>query len=185
MVNATGAIIAKNVSKTFTQPDGEEIYALSNMDLRIEPGEFVCLIGPSGCGKSTFLRLVAGLIHPTSGELFLDEKTIVGTGADRGLVSQDPTLFPWLNVYNNVAYGLKIRKVFGEKRADAQTYIDLVGLTGFERSYPHQLSGGMAQRVSLARALVNEPKVLLLDETLGALDEITRMTMQDEKLRIW
>ncbi|MDR2657672.1 MAG: ABC transporter ATP-binding protein [Oscillospiraceae bacterium] len=185
MVSATGAIIAKNVSKTFTQPDGEEISALSNMGLRIEPGEFVCLIGPSGCGKSTFLRLVAGLIQPTSGELFLDEKPIAGTGADRGLVSQDPTLFPWLNVYNNVAYGLKIRKVFNEKKADAQTYINLVGLTGFERSYPHQLSGGMAQRVSLARALVNEPKVLLLDEPLGALDAFTRMNMQDEILRIW
>ncbi|MDR1598458.1 MAG: ABC transporter ATP-binding protein [Oscillospiraceae bacterium] len=184
-MSATGAIIADSVSKTFIQPDGGEVTALSGMDIRIEPGEFVCLIGPSGCGKSTFLRLVAGLIQPSSGELYLDGRRVTGTGADRGLVSQDPTLFPWLNVYNNVAYGLKIRKVFNERRADVQAYIDLVGLTGFERSYPHQLSGGMAQRVSLARALVNEPKILLLDEPLGALDAFTRMNMQDEILRVW
>ncbi len=182
---STGEIAASDVSRVFTQPDDSEVIALSKLSLTIRPGEFVSLIGPSGCGKSTFLRLVAGLISPTTGALYLDGEPIAGTSAARGLVFQDPTLFPWLNVYDNIAYGLKIRKVYKERQSDVQQFIDLVGLTGFERSYPHQLSGGMAQRVSLARALVNHPKVLLLDEPLGALDAFTRMNMQDEILRIW
>ncbi|MDR0397263.1 MAG: ABC transporter ATP-binding protein [Oscillospiraceae bacterium] len=181
----TGAVEARDVSKRFIQPDGGEVTALSSLNLTILPGEFVSLIGPSGCGKSTFLRLVAGLISVTAGTLALDGAPINSTGADRGLVFQDPTLFPWLSVRGNVAYGLKIRGVYKEKRGEIQRYIDLVGLTGFEKSYPHQLSGGMAQRASLARALVNEPKVLLLDEPLGALDAFTRMSMQDEILRVW
>ena len=182
---STGEIAASDVSRVFTQPDDSQVIALSKLSLTIRPGEFVSLIGPSGCGKSTFLRLVAGLIPPTTGALYLDGEPIAGTSAARGLVFQDPTLFPWLNVYDNIAYGLKIRKVYKERQSDVQQFIDLVGLTGFERSYPHQLSGGMAQRVSLARALVNHPKVLLLDEPLGALDAFTRMNMQDELLRIW
>ncbi|GHU71994.1 ABC transporter ATP-binding protein [Clostridia bacterium] len=181
----TGAINAVDVGKVFLTPDEEEVVALSNLSLSIQPGEFVSLIGPSGCGKSTFLRLVAGLIQPSHGSLSLDDEVITGTSATRGLVFQDPTLFPWLNVYDNVAYGLKIRRVFKDRRGDVQRFIDLVGLTGFESSYPHHLSGGMAQRASLARALVNEPAVLLLDEPLGALDAFTRMNMQDEILRIW
>lgn len=181
----TGALTARNISKLFIKPDGEEVVALNNLKLDIKAGEFVCLIGASGCGKSTFLRLIAGLNEPTDGEIKLDGDTICKPGSERGLVFQDPTLFPWLNVYDNIAYGLKVRKVFRDNKKEIDSFIHLVGLEGFEKSYPHQLSGGMAQRVSLARALVNNPKVLLLDEPLGALDAFTRMNMQDEILKIW
>jgi NitT/TauT family transport system ATP-binding protein/sulfonate transport system ATP-binding protein len=131
------------------------------------------------------LRLIAGLDTPTSGQLQLDDVVIAGTSHERGLVFQDPTLFPWLTVQGNVASGLVARGVLRSRRADIDEYIRLVGLDGFQRAYPHQLSGGMAQRVALARALVNHPKVLLLDEPLGALDAFTRMNLQDEILRIW
>jgi len=178
-------ITACNISKEFINTNGEKTIALSNLNVEIHAGEFVCLIGPSGCGKSTFLRLIAGLTSPTTGEIKLDSQVIQEPGYERGFVFQDPTLFPWLTVYDNIAYGLKIRHVFKEKKKDVDEFINLVGLSGFEKSYPHQLSGGMAQRVSLARALVNHPKVLLLDEPLGALDAFTRMNMQDEILRIW
>lgn len=181
----SGVITARSVNKEFLRPDGEKVAALNNLNADIQSGEFICLIGPSGCGKSTFLRLIAGLDKATSGEISLDGNVIVEPGYERGLVFQDPTLFSWLNVYDNVAYGLKIRHIYKEKKDDVDEFIRLVGLEGFEKSYPHQLSGGMAQRVSLARALVNHPKVLLLDEPLGALDAFTRMNMQDEILRIW
>ena len=131
------------------------------------------------------LRLVVGLETPTTGAILLDDQKITGPSYERGLVFQDPTLYPWLNVYHNVASGLSARKVFKENKKDVDEFIKLVGLSGFEKSYPHQLSGGMAQRVALARALLNRPKVLLLDEPLGALDAFTRMQMQDEILRIW
>ncbi len=180
-----GVITASDVSKEFLLPDGEKTIALSNLDAEIRAGEFICLIGPSGCGKSTFLRLVAGLSQPTSGEIKLDGRVIENPGYERGLVFQDPTLFPWLTIYDNIAYGLKTRHIYKEHKKDVDEFIRLVGLKGFEKSYPHQLSGGMAQRASLARALVNHPKVLLLDEPLGALDAFTRMNMQDEILRIW
>lgn len=180
-----GRIIARDISKEFAQPGGEKTIALNHLNVDIKAGEFVCLIGPSGCGKSTFLRLVAGLDKPTSGEITLDEQPIKGAGYERGLVFQDPTLFPWLNIHDNIAYGLKTRHIYKEHKQDVADFIRLAGLEGFEKSYPHQLSGGMAQRASLARALVNKPKVLLLDEPLGALDAFTRMNMQDEILRIW
>jgi ABC-type nitrate/sulfonate/bicarbonate transport system ATPase subunit len=169
----------------FSQPDGGELVALNNIDLEFKSGEFISLIGPSGCGKSTLLRLIAGLAKPDSGELSLDGQVITAPGYERGLVFQDPTLFPWMTVYGNIAYGLKARKVYREEKGSIAEFIKLVGLEGFEKSYPHQLSGGMAQRASLARALVNNPKVLLLDEPLGALDAFTRMNMQDEILKIW
>jgi len=180
-----GVITASNISKEFINSEGDKTIALSNLNVEIKSGEFICLIGPSGCGKSTFLRLIAGLISPTTGEISLDDKVIHEPGYERGFVFQDPTLFPWLTVYDNISYGLKIRHVYKEKKKEVDEFIKLVGLTGFEKSYPHHLSGGMAQRVSLARALVNHPKVLLLDEPLGALDAFTRMNMQDEILRIW
>jgi ABC-type nitrate/sulfonate/bicarbonate transport system ATPase subunit len=180
-----GEISAINIYKEFERLDGEKITALSKLDAEIRAGEFVCLIGPSGCGKSTFLRLVAGLITPSIGEIKLDDTPIKGPGHERGLVFQDPTLFPWLTIYDNIAYGLKIRNLYKKNKSQVDEFIKLVGLKGFEKSYPHQLSGGMAQRASLARALVNHPKVLLLDEPLGALDAFTRMNMQDEILRIW
>ncbi len=183
--NKEGGIKAVQVSKEFERLDGEKTVALNNLDIEINAGEFVCLIGPSGCGKSTLLRLIAGLITPSSGVLTLDDKEIVGPGHERGLVFQDPTLFPWLTIRDNISYGLKIRHIYRENKQQVEDFIELVGLKGFEKSFPHQLSGGMAQRASLARALVNHPKVLLLDEPLGALDAFTRMNMQDEILRIW
>ncbi len=183
--DGTGGIAARNISKVFLNAEGDRTVALNHLNTEIRAGEFVCIIGPSGCGKSTFLRLVAGLSQPTDGEIKLDDQLITGPGFERGLVFQDPTLFPWLNIHDNVAYGLKIRHIYKEHKKDVNDFIRLVGLHGFEKSYPHQLSGGMAQRASLARALVNSPKVLLLDEPLGALDAFTRMNMQDEILRIW
>ena len=179
-----GTIEIKNIGKIFSTTGGE-ITALQDINATIQPGEFVSLVGPSGCGKTTLLRLVVGLEIPTAGAIFLDDQKITGPSCERGLVFQDPTLYPWLNVYHNVAAGLIARNVFKESRKDVDEFIRLVGLSGFEKAYPHQLSGGMAQRVALARALLNRPKVLLLDEPLGALDAFTRMQMQDEILRIW
>jgi NitT/TauT family transport system ATP-binding protein/sulfonate transport system ATP-binding protein len=154
------------------------------VNLTIGAGEFVALIGPSGCGKSTLLRLIAGLDMATSGILELDGRPISGPDAERGLVFQNPYLFPWMNINGNVAFGLKARKVYKDKKSEVAKYLELVGLQKFGKVYPHHLSGGMAQRASLARALINEPLVLLLDEPLGALDAFTRMNMQDEILRI-
>lgn len=180
-----GAITVKDIRRIFIDNHENEIVALSHVNLEIYPGEFVSLVGPSGCGKSTLLRLITGLDVATSGEIMLNDCEITGPHYERGLVFQDPTLFPWLTVYENVASGLVARGIYREKKNEVADYINLVGLSGFEKSYPHQLSGGMAQRVALARALVNHPKVLLLDEPLGALDAFTRMQMQDEILRIW
>ncbi len=183
MVNQSGTIEINAVEKIYGTPDG--VIALQGINATINPGEFVSIVGPSGCGKTSLLRLIVGLETPTSGTISLDGQKITGTSCERGLVFQEPTLFPWLNVYHNVASGLVARKVYKENKEDVDEFIKLVGLSGFEKSYPHQLSGGMAQRVALARALLNRPKVLLLDEPLGALDAFTRMQMQDEILRIW
>lgn len=180
-----GALKISGAEKLFVAPDGRTVQALSNVDLNIEPGTFVTLIGPSGCGKSTLLRLIAGLDEPTEGELLLDGQKIGAPGSDRGFVFQNHTLFPWLNIYDNIAFGLRVRKVYGQKKEDVKRLIKAVGLEGFERAFPHQLSGGMCQRASLARALAGNPKLLLLDEPLGALDSFTRMNMQDELLKTW
>ncbi len=179
-----GEIEVKDVVQTFVQPDGEKLTALNHVNLHIDAGSFVSFIGPSGCGKTTLLRLMAGLSKPTSGELLLDGEKIKGPNHSRGLVFQNPTLFPWLNIYDNVAFGLRARKIFKDRKNEVDEYLKLVGLDGFAKAYPHQLSGGMAQRASLARAIIGHPKVLLLDEPLGALDAFTRMNMQDELLRI-
>lgn len=180
-----GEITVEQVVKRFFRQDGEEMVALNGVDLNIEAGEFVSLIGPSGCGKSTLLRLIAGLNLPDEGQLYIDDEAITKPSYERGLVFQDPMLFPWLNIHDNVAFGLKARSIYKQNKKEVDQFIDLVGLSTFGKSYPHQLSGGMAQRASLARALVNHPKVLLLDEPLGALDAFTRMAMQDELIRIW
>lgn len=182
---AIGNIRAENLRKEFIQSDGQKVVALNNVNIEIKAGEFVSLIGPSGCGKSTFLRLLAGLTAPDEGSFSLDGDPITEASYERGLVFQDPTLFPWLTIYDNVAFGLKVRNVHPEKKKEVRDFIRLVGLEGFEKAYPHQLSGGMAQRAALARALVNHPKVLLLDEPFGALDAFTRMNMQDELIKIW
>ncbi|WCN36363.1 ABC transporter ATP-binding protein [Aneurinibacillus uraniidurans] len=184
-VHQGGAISIQGITKTFYNATGETFVALSQVSLDIREGEFVSLIGPSGCGKSTLLRLIAGLEHPDRGSLLVDGEEIDGPHHSRGFMFQDPTLFPWKNVWSNVATGLEARGILHEKRADVDEFLQLVGLENFVNSYPHQLSGGMAQRAALARALVNHPKVLLLDEPLGALDAFTRMNMQDEILRIW
>jgi sulfonate transport system ATP-binding protein len=175
------------VSKDFEKIDqpGERIVALEDVSLDVEAGELVSIVGPSGCGKSTLLRLLAGLAEPGAGELRVDNEIISGPSAERGLVFQDPNLFPWLTVRGNIESGLVARGLLKAKGHEVDEFMRLVGLESFAGSYPHHLSGGMAQRVALARALINHPKVLLLDEPLGALDAFTRMRMQDEVLRLW
>lgn len=180
-----GTIDIQNISKSFTDASGNLVQALKTVNLTVQSGEFVCLLGPSGCGKSTLLRLIAGLAKSDEGDIFLDDEKVAEPHYSRGLVFQNPTLFPWRTVRENVATGLHARGLPCGRDSEVDDYIQLVGLNGFEGSYPYQLSGGMAQRVALARALVNHPKVLLLDEPLGALDAFTRMNMQDEILRIW
>ena len=177
----------REVSKSFPAPDDPftRRQALSDISLSIAAGELVSLIGPSGCGKSTLLRLIAGLDFADSGEVLIGSEPISEPGAERGLVFQDPNLFPWLTVRRNIEAGLVARRVLREKRNEVDEFMRLVALEAFGDAYPHHLSGGMAQRVALARALINHPKVLLLDEPLGALDAFTRMRMQDEVLRLW
>jgi ABC-type nitrate/sulfonate/bicarbonate transport system ATPase subunit len=177
-----------HVRKKFDSLDGgvtPGALALDNVSLTVSAGELVSVVGPSGCGKSTLLRMIAGLTSPTSGEVSIGAEPITEPNAERGLVFQDPNLFPWLTVRRNIETGLVARGVLREKRAEVDEFMRLVGLEAFANSFPHHLSGGMAQRVSLARALINHPKVLLLDEPLGALDAFTRMRMQDEVLRLW
>jgi sulfonate transport system ATP-binding protein len=175
------------VSKSFIKPDTEDekVSALDNVSLDVAAGELVSLIGPSGCGKSTLLRLVAGLDQPSAGQLWVGEERIRLPSAERGLVFQDPNLFPWLTVRRNIQAGLVARGVHHARREEVDDFMRLVGLQAFANAFPHHLSGGMAQRVGLARALINRPKLLGLDEPLGALDAFTRMRMQDEVLRLW
>jgi len=179
------ALRVRDVSKQFTTTDGSALAVLQSASLEVGAGEFISLIGPSGCGKSTLLRLIAGLDTPSAGELLMGGEPIKGPSASRGLVFQDPNLFPWLTVRHNVESGLVARGVLKEKKHEVDEFIRLVGLEEFRDSFPHHLSGGMAQRAALARAMINHPEILLLDEPLGALDAFTRMRMQDEVLRLW
>ena len=181
---AGAALDIEQVSHAF-DIDGVELRVLSEVSIAVEPGEFVALLGPSGCGKSTLLRLVAGLEPPRAGALREDGDAITGPFPSRVVVFQDPTLFPWRTVWHNVALGLEAQGILKSQRHRVDAAIDLVGLSAFRNAYPHQLSGGMAQRVSLARALVNDPKILVLDEPLGKLDSLTRLTMQTEILSLW
>ena len=176
-----------DVRKSFPAPGNAAGHnlALDATTLSAAAGEFISLIGPSGCGKSTLLRLIAGLEIPDSGELWVGDDPIIGPSAERGLVFQDPNLFPWLTVNRNIQAGLVARGLLKAKRSEVGEFMRLVGLEAFANAYPHHLSGGMAQRVALARALINHPRILLLDEPLGALDAFTRMRMQDEVLRLW
>lgn len=185
--NESSSLRVQQVSKSFPAPDDPltRRQALSNISLSLASGELVSIVGPSGCGKSTLLRLIAGLDAPDAGELLIGTELINKPSATRGLVFQDPNLFPWLTVRHNIEAGLVARRVLREKRNEVDEFMRLVGLEAFANAYPHHLSGGMAQRVALARALINHPKVLLLDEPLGALDAFTRMRMQDEVLRLW
>lgn len=186
-VSEASSLGARDVCKAFAAPGNTAVrtLALAGVSLLVEAGELVSIIGPSGCGKSTLLRLVAGLDKPDSGELLVGAEPIPGPSAERGLVFQDPNLFPWLTVRRNIEAGLVARGVLHEKRREVDEFMRLVGLESFANAYPHHLSGGMAQRIALARALINHPRILLLDEPLGALDAFTRMKMQDEVLRLW
>lgn len=175
----------KNLSKVFPVAGGASVTALQNVNLEVHNSEFVMIVGPSGCGKTTLINILGGLEDATSGEVLLDGVPVHGPGADRGMVFQGYSLFPWLTVQKNIEFGLKMKKIPAPQRAEqARRYIDLVGLNGFEQALPRQLSGGMKQRVAIARTLANEPEVLLMDEPFGALDAQTRIVMQELLARI-
>jgi NitT/TauT family transport system ATP-binding protein len=176
----------RKVRLTFPRRGQAPLIALDDIDIAVPDKQFAVIVGPSGCGKSSLLYLVAGLTEPSGGELLLDGRRIEGSGRDRGMVFQSYTLFPWLTVRGNVAFGLRLRGVAdAEVRATVDRYIREVGLNGFEDAYPKQLSGGMMQRVALARAMANDPEILLMDEPFGALDSQTRLVMQQLLLRVW
>ncbi|MDR7434207.1 MAG: ABC transporter ATP-binding protein [Armatimonadota bacterium] len=183
---AAPKLVLRDITMIYPARRGQAITAIDRLSLQVQEREIVSIVGPSGCGKSTLLRLVAGLIRPTSGEILLDGRRVEGPGADRGMVFQSYTLFPWLTVQGNVEFGLRIRGVGAEERREiARRYIELVGLVGFEHAYPKELSGGMMQRVAIARVLANDPEVLLMDEPFGALDAQTRSLMQELLLQVW
>ena len=178
-------LTVENLNKTYIS-HGSETSALVDINLQVEEGEFLCLLGPSGCGKSTLLKIIAGLIPATSGRIAINGKPVSGPGPERAVVFQDYALFPWMTVRDNVEFGLEARKLpLAERREVSKRLLKVVGLSDFAERFPHQLSGGMKQRVSIARALAVDPSLLLMDEPFGALDAQTRQSLQDELLRIW
>jgi ABC-type nitrate/sulfonate/bicarbonate transport system ATPase subunit len=186
----TSAIVVRHLEKTYASANRNgsvtETHALSDINLDIAAGEFICIIGASGCGKSTLLRIVAGFETLTSGELLVMGKPVSGPGPDRGMVFQDYALFPWLSVAQNIAYGPRQAKRSKDEIATlTERYLDIVGLQKFRTRFPHELSGGMKQRVAIARVLANDPAVILMDEPFGALDAITRAGLQESLLDIW
>lgn len=182
---ARGLIELHDVGVVFGS-NGSAVEAVSSASLRVAPGEFVSLIGPSGCGKSTLLNIVAGFVHPTSGSVSVDGKRVTGPGADRGVVFQQYSLFPWLTVRQNVEFGLRMQGMpAGQRESSARTLLGLAGLLAFENHFPEQLSGGMKQRVGIVRALATSPQVLLMDEPFGALDAQTRVVMQEILTNMW
>lgn len=182
---STAKLEVRSLSKSFNLQTGS-MTVLEDINLQLFPREFVCLVGASGCGKSTLLNIVAGLTPPSSGSVLVDGHKVTGPGSDRGMVFQNYTLYPWLTVSQNIAFGLNLRKMpKAEQRDRINYYLDVVGLTQFAKSYPKQLSGGMKQRVAIARALANEPAVLLMDEPFGALDAQTKEQMQQFLLELW
>lgn len=184
-IPAAGTLALKGVSKSF-EFKNQRLQVLDDINLSVAPGEFVAIVGASGCGKSTLLRLLAGLDTRYEGQVLHDGKPVRGTHLSRGLVFQDHRLFPWLTVYQNIDLAFTNTAVPAtERKSRVEAQIERVGLTGFADAYPHQLSGGMSQRASIARALVNRPEVLLLDEPLGALDALTRLKLQQELRRLW
>lgn len=182
--NAPGITVADVSYEYVNVQTGACVRALDHIALDVAPNEFLCVLGPSGCGKSTLLNLIAGLLKPTAGQVLVGGKPVTGPGADRGVVFQEYALLPWKTVRENVALGLKIRGVKGRERI-AQHYIDMVHLTGFEDKYPNELSGGMRQRVAVARTFANSPAVMLMDEPFAAVDAQTRASLQEELTKIW
>ncbi|MES2318289.1 MAG: ABC transporter ATP-binding protein [Pseudomonadota bacterium] len=178
-------IVINNVSKVFAS-EGRELVALQGIDLQIPRGQFTCLLGPSGCGKSTLLNAVAGFALPTSGNITADGKWVAGPGPDRGMVFQEYALFPWMTVEQNVAFGLEIKGMpKGDIKRRVGALLDMLSLSDFRQRFPKDLSGGMRQRVAIARVLALDSPILLMDEPFGALDALTRRNLQDELLRIW
>lgn len=162
------------------------VAALAHISLTIEAGEFICVVGPSGCGKTSLLKIIAGFILPTEGEALVDGQPITGPAADRGVVFQQPALYPWLSLADNVAFGPRMRGVDRQRRSErVESLLQLVGLAEFQNRAPYELSGGMQQRAAIARVLINEPRIMLMDEPFGALDALTREHMQEELLKIW
>ncbi len=183
---STSVIRVENVSKTFQTSDQDAVGALENVSLDIRHGEFVTVVGPSGCGKSTLIKLIAGLVSLTAGRIFCQGEEVRGLNTKVGYVPQESKLFPWLTVEENVAFGLDSKPYSKQERAQrTEHFIRLAGLSGFEKRYPSQLSGGMAKRASIVRALAYDPPVILMDEPFGPLDAQTRMILQDELLKIW
>ena len=180
-------LVIRDLTKTyFDVYTGQHVHALRDVSLELREGEFVSIVGPSGCGKTTLLSIVAGFIPPTRGEVLLNGRRVAGPGPDRGVVFQSFALFPWKTVLENVAFGLKMRGVpRAERDRIAREHVTLVGLAGSEHQYPHELSGGMQQRVGVARVLANHPEVMLMDEPFASVDAQTRMTLQEELTRIW
>ena len=186
MNSAQTQLKIEGVSRTFESRKGAAVVALQPIDFTVRQNDFVTILGPSGCGKSTLLRIVAGLDTPTAGQVLLDGERVTGAGADRGMVFQSYTLFPWLTVRENICFGLREKAMPAAQQAERSAhFIAKVGLRGFEDHYPKQLSGGMQQRTAIARALANDPKILLMDEPFGALDNQTRVQMQELLLGIW
>jgi ABC-type nitrate/sulfonate/bicarbonate transport system ATPase subunit len=182
----TPKIECRNISKAFIQKGKQRVHVLEDISIQVRDKEFLVILGPGQSGKSTLLRIIAGLETPSKGSVRLDGEEVAGPGPDRGLVFQSYMLFAWKTVMGNVELGPKLRGMSKKERREiAQRYIDLVGLNGFEKHYPHQLSGGMKQRVGIARAYANNPKVMLLDEPFGQLDAQTRYFMEKETVRIW
>lgn len=180
-----GQISITNLQKVFQTRDGE-VMALKDIDLAVEKGEFVCLLGPSGCGKSTLLNAVAGFILPSSGAVLVEGSEVSAPGPDRGVVFQEYALFPWMTVFQNISFGLEIQGMPSDKRVQrVEDLLEKLGLTEFRERYPKDLSGGMRQRVAIARILAIDSPILLMDEPFGALDALTRRNLQDELLRIW
>lgn len=181
-----GEVSIERVGLSFKSRKGDDVVALNNLSLQIPDKQFAVIVGPSGCGKSSLLDIIAGLKEPTGGQCKLDGQIISGPGAERGMVFQNYSLFPWLTVLKNVEFGLNLKNVAEKERIErARFYVNAVGLNGFENSYPKQLSGGMKQRVAIARSLANDPKILLMDEPFGALDSQTRTVMQELLLGVW
>ena len=180
------ALHVDDVSMVFTVPGGADVHALQNVNLQLEPGELVSVLGPSGCGKTTLLNIVAGFLSPTDGKVLLDEDPVTGPGAERGMVFQQGALFEWMSVEKNVAFGPSVAGKPRDEIADTVGHLlSIVGLEEFATKPVYQLSGGMQQRVALARCLANDPEVILMDEPLGALDALTREKMQGLVLKLW